>query len=266
MACCVQCTHLDGCRDMMIWISSDKLLNDDLNQFRQTKYKLDYLCLQETHLKESGEIDINSNTGRKLKLFYSGINIEDKTKSKLRNYAGVGILVDKNFTGYFTKISDRLCYIKFQNKNRSFYIISCYAPTLKNSENNPKIRQDFYDDLDNLIQKMGNKKHIYIGGDFNAKVGYYANKDYKDNAGPFGKGIRNSNGEILLDFARRNNLIITNTCFEHKLAHRSTWTCEAHGNRINPIRNQIDYILCKSQNKKEIINARSYGGMTGFRP
>ena len=92
---------------------------------------------------------------------------------------------------------------------------------------------------------------------------------FSESMGKFGKGIRNSNGEHLLEYAMQNDLVLTNTFFPHKIAHRTTWTSheriEDHLSsdgtpRRNPYRNQIDYIICKSMHKILLQESRSYGG------
>ena len=54
------------------------------------------------------------------------------------------------------------------------------------------------------------------------------------------------------------------------MAHRTTWVCperkqehrDKYGNiRRNPYRNQIDYILVKTQHRNMLQNSRSYSGM-----
>ena len=87
--------------------------------------------------------------------------------------------------------------------------------------------------------------------------------------GGFGKGEMNSNGKHLVEMGMRNELILTNTQFCHKLSHRTTWVCperkEEHKDkngmvRRNPYRNQIDYILVRKQHKRMLTNSRSYSG------
>ena len=85
-------------------------------------------------------------------------------------------------------------------------------------------------------------------------------------------GIMNENGRILLEFAKRNDLRLTNTYFKHKSSHRTTWVCPQRKNihtdtksgktRRNPDRNEIDYILIKNKNNVNIFYSRSYGGMS----
>ena len=86
-------------------------------------------------------------------------------------------------------------------------------------------------------------------GDFNAKTGTGKNK-YLENIRKYGKGKLNTNGSCLLENAKENDMILTNTMFHHKMCHRTTWTApdrttdhnQYDGNpRRNPYRNQIDH-------------------------
>ena len=66
----------------------------------------------------------------------------------------------------------------------------------------------------------------------------------------------------------RNELVLSNTTFQHKYKHITTWQCPEnsalkHKNgkpRKNPIRNQIDYILVKNSNMKKVYDSRSLSG------
>ena len=42
---------------------------------------------------------------------------------------------------------------------------------------------------------------------------------YKDEVGKCGKGIKNSNGNTLLQLTKEKKLSLTNTLFDHRLAH-----------------------------------------------
>ena len=125
------------------------------------------------------------------------------------------------------------------------------------------IRNICYDQLESILNVADNNTIIIVCGDFNAKTGSGSNYLlYKENIGKFGKGIINSNGESLLEFANRNNLCLTNTFFNHKLAHRATWVApEKPQGRRNPVRNQIDYILVNTKEKEYIKDSRSYSGI-----
>ena len=99
---------------------------------------------------------------------------------------------------------------------------------------------------------------LLVLGDFHAKTGS-GHRIYPGNIGKFGKGHVNSNGECLLEYAKENDLILTNTLIQHQLAHRTTWTCAERINpyhsadgtiRRNPCRNQIDYSQISAKQKK----------------
>ncbi|XP_071965609.1 uncharacterized protein [Antedon mediterranea] len=85
--------------------------------------------------------------------------------------------------------------------------------------------------------------------------------------GQHGKGTINSNGIALLEMAMRHKLLLTNTMFEHKMSHRTTWVMpvrvkphnEKDGTpRRNPYRNQVDYIMIRKRNFNFVTNSRSY--------
>ena len=73
-----------------------------------------------------------------------------------------------------------------------------------------------------IINLVSNSTCLIIGGDVNAKTGS-SFEQYRCNMGKFGKGITNENGEYLLDFENTNQLFLTNTMFNHKMADRATW-------------------------------------------
>ena len=83
-----------------------------------------------------------------------------------------------------------------------------------------------------------------------------------------------------LNLPQKNDLVLTNTLFSHKLCHRTTWTAperyhtsakDDQGNpqlllgpdnllRREPFRNQIDYIYIatKIKHRQFVTNSRSY--------
>ena len=103
---------------------------------------------------------------------------------------------------------------------------------------------------------------LVIAGDFNAKTGS-AYKNNKTVMGRFGKGQLNDNGIELID-----ELFLTNTVFQHKINHRTTWQSPATPNRKakdgnsrrNPVRNQIDYIIVRKCDMNKVSDSRSYSG------
>ena len=90
--------------------------------------------------------------------------------------------------------------------------------------------------------------------DFNAKTGT-GKTEHPENIDKYGKGRINTNVKCLLEYAKEHDMTLTNTVFNYKICHRTTWTAPGeiidhnhhNGNpRRNPYRNQIDYALIKN--------------------
>ena len=102
----------------------------------------------------------------------------------------------------------------------------CTCAHTSDQRKTPSIRQDFYDKLDNVLHNIPNRAVLYLARDFNAKTGS-GHTTHPAIVGKYGKGQTNSNGEHLFDIAQKYNLTTANTLFKHKVAHRTTWTCNA---------------------------------------
>ena len=73
----------------------------------------------------------------------------------------------------------------------------------------------------------------------------------------------------MLEFYARNELILTNTKFQHPIKHRTTWQAPETPNRLqnngiprrHPTRNQIDYIIVRKTDFRNVHDSRSYSGI-----
>ena len=136
-------------------------------------------------------------------------------------------------------------------------------PTNTKSKKDISLSTSFYDNL----QKAANapsRWEVYYLGDFNGKVGKLTFSDrvngLHNHVGRYGMGERNHNGECLLNFVCLNDLLVTNTCFQHPSRHRTTHTARVTYKGGKKVYSQIDYILCKRRSRCLLQNARSYGG------
>ena len=101
--------------------------------------------------------------------------------------------------------------VRFQGKPFNITVIQVYAPTSNAEE--AEVEQ-FYEDLQNLLELTPKKDVLFIIRDWNAKVG---SQESPRVTGKFGLGVQNKAGQRLVEFCQENALVIANTLFQqHK--------------------------------------------------
>ena len=128
---------------------------------------------------------------------------------------------------------DRMISVHFQGKPFSITVIQVYAP-ISNTEE-AEVEQ-FYEDLQDLLELTPKKDVLFIIGNWNAKVG---SQETPGVTGKFGLGIQNEAGQRLTEFCQENALVIANTLFQQHRRRLYKWTSPD-----GQYQNQIDYILC----------------------
>ena len=145
--------------------------------------------------------------------------------------------------------NDRMISVRFQGKQFSIMVIQAYAPTINADE--AEIEQ-FYEDLQDLLELTPRKDVLFIIGDWNAKV---ASQETPGVTGKFGLGVHNEAEQRLTEFCQENALVIANILFQqHK---RRLYTCTSPDGQH---RNQIDYILCNQKCRSSILSAKTRPG------
>ena len=124
----------------------------------------------------------------------------------------------------------------FQGKPFSITVIQVYAPTSNAKE--AEVEQ-FYEDLQDLLELTPKKDVFFIIGGWNAKAG---SQETPGVTGKFGLGIQNEAGQRLIVFCQENILVIANTLFQQHKRRLYTWTSTDGEHR-----NQTDYILCSQR-------------------
>ena len=104
--------------------------------------------------------------------------------------------------------NDRMISVCLQGKPFNITIIQVYAPASNTEE--AEVEQ-FYEDLEDLVELTPKKDVLFIIGDWNAKVG---SQETPGVTGKFGLGIRNEAGQRLIEFCQENALVIANTLFQ----------------------------------------------------
>jgi len=152
----------------------------------------------------------------------------------------------------FEPQNNRICKIRLKGRSRNITVISAYAPT---NDKDGQEKEKFYENLEEVCNRI--PRHdmiIIIMGDFNAKIG---NKEYlQPVAGPHTiHDFSKENGNMLINFAIRNRLIIKCTMFPHKHIHFGIWRIPG----CNEV-NQIDHVLAPSRHSSSVIDVRSCRG------
>ena len=81
---------------------------------------------------------------------------------------------------------------------------------------NAEEAEQFYEDLQELLELTPKKDVLFIIGDWNAKVG---SQEIAGVTGKFGLGVQNKAGQRLTEFCQENTLVIANTPTQEKTLH-----------------------------------------------
>ena len=106
----------------------------------------------------------------------------------------------------------------FQGKSFIITVTQVYAPTPDDKE--AEVDQ-FYEDLQDLLELTPRKRCPFHQGDWNAKVG---SQEIPGVIGKFGLGVQNEAGQMLTEFCQENTLVIANTVLKQDKRRLYTWT------------------------------------------
>ena len=105
--------------------------------------------------------------------------------------------------------NDRMILVGFQGKPFNITVIQVDAPTT-----NAKEAEQFYEDLQDLLELTPKKEVLFVIGDWNAKVG---SQEIPGVTGKFGLGVQNEAGPRPTEFSQENTLVIANILLQqHK--------------------------------------------------
>ncbi|XP_065672208.1 uncharacterized protein LOC136090032 [Hydra vulgaris] len=201
--------------------------------------KLDILCVQETRWKGSKARSI----GGGFKLFYHGVD---------RKRNGVGVILKEEFSKSLVevkRVSDRVICVKLEIDGVVMNVISAYAPQVGC---NMEEKEEFWRELDEVVLQAPIEERMILGADFNGHVGE-GNSGDEEVMGRYGVKERNTEEQVVVDFAKRIKMAVVNTCFKKKEEHRVTYKSGGRGT-------QVDYIFCRRRNLKEVSDCKMVPG------
>ncbi|XP_050455237.1 craniofacial development protein 2-like [Cataglyphis hispanica] len=222
-----------GCWNIMSWNGREQEILTEMEE-----HKIDICVLSETKKKGKGD---KSYPGYILK--YSG------PEKHRRATAGVGMLIKDKYkysieeTSY---TSERIMRVTLDIGREKIHLISVYAPDSNKSE---KEIDDFYETLQEEIDKIPEEHKILIMGDLNARIGNAVVDGVKQR---FNEAHINDNGEKLVAFCAQNRLRINNTYYDHKDQHKITWA------NTRSQTSMIDFIISnRAVHPTQVVDVRS---------
>jgi len=117
-----------------------------------------------------------------------------------------------------------------------------------------KTKEQFYNNLQYLLDKTPKNNTIIILGDINAQLG----KESLYNAVTGQHTLHeetNINGELLCEFAYANNMVVMSTNFQHKRIHKITWLSSDQNTA-----SQIDHTIINEYKKGVIEDLKPMRG------
>ncbi|CAF3704228.1 unnamed protein product [Rotaria sp. Silwood1] len=179
--------------------------------------------------------------------------------NKTRNAHGVAVCLNKQATmawhnsgSVWEAVSERILMVRLATSPVNVTIIAIYSPVNPNGQQHgAEAVEIFYEDLQRIADKVSPHDLLLLMGDFNARVGKQQHQTSGNIVGPHAVDRITENGERLIDFCTVNNLVISNTFFEHKSIHKMTWM-----HPRNKKWHMIDYIIVNKKFRSSIEDVR----------
>ena len=126
-------------------------------------------------------------------------------------------------------------------------LLAVYAP----EEGKTEQTEEFYETLQDQIDKISKNDYIVVAGDYKARVGNLPIDGISDTNGEI---TTNSNGHKLKEFASISELKVTNKFFRHKEIHKMMWSARGY-------RSIRDYILTNKKLSPLVNDTKVFRGI-----
>lgn len=200
--------------------------------------RLDFCCVQETRWKGASARTIGYDDGW-YKFFWVGCE---------EGVAGVGVLVAEKWIDNVVevrRVNERVMVLRLAIGKSLVNIVSVYAPQVGRTREE---KEEFYIQLGNVLKDIGENELLIVCGDLNGHVGAEAD-GFEGVHGGKGFGVRNVEGEMLLEFADAMGLTVCNTWFTKTDSQKVTY--ESGG-----CKTQVDYVLIRKGERKVVSNVK----------
>lgn len=193
-------------------------MHHQIIQYMKSK-RVDVLCLQETKAKRTSYYMIDSFT------FYTFSNASPDQQE----HYGTGFVLSPAARRALLRTlpsSSKVAGISLHTGAGEFSVITGHAPHNQHTE---ETKQAFYDELNQLVDKVEYRGPYLIMGDFNARIhGRLHDEDVVLGPHLYGKGVGSAGGEsdnrsFLMNCCVQNQLLVSNTWFKHSSARQVTY-------------------------------------------
>ena len=113
----------------------------------------------------------------------------------------------------FWCVSSRILWIKLKLSRVKVCVVVGYGP----SEGGDEERNRFLNDMDRILDRVGNGFRLCVLGDLNGLIG---DKTRAGITGAFGVPGENDNGRRVVEFCAERELRVGNTYFKHKSLYK----------------------------------------------
>mgnify|MGYP007071599789 CR=1 FL=1 len=204
--------------------------------------RVDVCCVQETRWKGGSTRMVSGKSGR-YKFLWQGCP---------EGIHGVGVLVSEEFVDKIVEVkrmSERLMMVKLVIGECLMNVISGYAPQVGR---NQVEKDEFWNAVYDLVGRLKNEEMVVLGGDLNGHVGRESD-GYEGVHGGFGYGVRNVEGEKILEFGDAMEMIVCGTQF--KKDDNKLITYSSGGSTTT-----VDYLMTRKRDRKCLQNAKAIPG------
>ncbi|CAH8492285.1 unnamed protein product [Dicrocoelium dendriticum] len=222
---------------------------------------IDICCLTETRLQDSNSVYQLVSPLHPRTRFH--LRLSGDAESAASGQAGVGIALSARAETAlidWIPINSRLCAMRLHGsckvsrcrvEKRALFVISAYAPTDCSSD---IVKDQFYQNLHELLLRAPKTDIIVLAGDFNARVGRLLPCE-RHLGGPHGyDDVRSDNGERLLSLCADHQLFLSSTSFRHPGRQYATWRPPSSTQRWS----QIDHIAISRRWRGSVRDCRSF--------
>ena len=203
----------------------------------------DVTVLTETKKKGQGSVSV-----KEYDLFYSGVEKDQRAQQ------GVAILIRKSLRKCITTweaVNPRMIKMNMAVFGHKITILGVYGV---NDDSTVAVKDQFFEELNEEIGKIGSRREIIVLGDLNGRIGRQIKSKI---VGPFGEAAINDNGARIIDVCEQRDMKVLNGFYQHKDIHKFTWVQSTRG-----LKSIIDYVVVRQDTRMKIQQVRVWRGLS----